>query len=73
MAVVGFDGIPTLASFLTVAEQPASEMGRSAAEMLHERIGGFAGPPRERVLPVMLRVGASSGHPITMREVNPTP
>jgi hypothetical protein len=32
-----------------------------AAEMLHERIQGYDGPPREHVLPVELRVSGSSG------------
>lgn len=61
VAVVGFDAIPTLASFLTVAEQPASEMGRKAAEMLYERIDGFAGPPRELVLDAEIKIRTSSG------------
>jgi LacI family transcriptional regulator len=61
MAVVGFDSIPTLDSFLTVAEQPAQRMGQVAAEMLQERIDGYDGPPRERVLPIKIRVRVSSG------------
>jgi len=59
MAVVSFDGI-TL-PFLTAVIQPALEMGRMAAEMLHERIQGYEGPPREHVLPVELRVSGSTG------------
>ena len=61
MAVVGFDEIPSLESFLTLAAQPSSEMGRVGAEMLHERIRGYDGPPRERLLPVEMRVRVSCG------------
>ena len=59
VAVVSFDGI-TL-PFLTAVIQPAVEMGRIAASMLHERMQGFEGPPREHVVPVNLRISGSSG------------
>ena len=61
IAVVGFDEWPPLSSFLTVAAQPAAEMGKVAAEFLSERMRGYDGEPRERVLPVELRVRLSSG------------
>ena len=40
--------------FLTVIAQPAYEMGRLAMDALLERIGGYQGAPRRRVLPVKL-------------------
>lgn len=46
--------------FLTVAEQPAYEMGRVAMELLIERMNGHRGPPQERVFPVELIVRRSS-------------
>jgi len=46
--------------FLTVAAQPAYEMGQIAMEMLIERIEGSTHPPRRVVLPVELLVRRSS-------------
>jgi LacI family transcriptional regulator len=46
--------------FLTVAAQPATEIGQIAMEMLLERIGGRDYPPRRVVLPVKLIVRRSS-------------
>ncbi len=46
--------------FLTVAMQPAYDMGRAAMEMLLRRIEGYKGPPQEEVFPVELIVRRSS-------------
>jgi DNA-binding LacI/PurR family transcriptional regulator len=40
--------------FLTVVRDPEYDAGRQLTEMLHERISGYAGPPRRLVLPVEL-------------------
>jgi LacI family transcriptional regulator len=47
--------------FLTVAAQPAVEIGKIAMEMLLERVSGNAYPPRKVILPVKLIVRRSSG------------
>jgi LacI family transcriptional regulator len=56
MSVVGFDDLPAsllIDPFLTVAVQPAYEMGAQALEMLINRLtGNGTGVPREVVLPV---------------------
>lgn len=67
MAVVTFDEIPQLSvvyPFLTVAAQPAYEMGTIAAQMLLERLAGMAGERREVVLKTQLVIRASSGGPM---------
>lgn len=67
MALVAFDDLPAalvLEPFLTVAMQPAYEMGRRAADLLLARLSG-QGPdePKEIVLPVEIVVRRSSGGP----------
>lgn len=67
MAMVAFDDLPStlvLEPFLTVAAQPAYEMGRRATELLLERLAGD-GPPncQEIVLPVEIIQRRSSGRP----------
>ena len=65
VALVGFDDLPAamiIEPFLTVADQPAYEMGRQAAELLFKRLSGEqVDPPQEILLPVNLIVRASSG------------
>jgi LacI family transcriptional regulator len=65
VSVVGFDDLPEFMftkPFLTVARQPAYEMGRLAAELLLKRITGeMLGEHREFVLPVEIVVRESSG------------
>jgi LacI family transcriptional regulator len=65
MAVVCMDDLPDasrLWPFLTVAAQPAREMGVRAAEMLLQRLeGGRELPPRRLVLPARLIVRQSCG------------
>lgn len=65
VALAGFDDLPAsmvVEPFLTVAAQPAYEMGRQAAELLIKRLSGAATePPLEILLPVELVVRASSG------------
>ena len=70
VAVVGFDDLPPAMvtfPFLTVAAQPAYEMGRRSVAMLLERIAGGRGPGQpyqEVVLPTQLVVRRSSGDPL---------
>jgi LacI family transcriptional regulator len=67
ISLVTFDDLPAplvMEPFLTVAGQPAYEMGRQATELLLARLGG-EGPaePQEIVLPIELIVRQSSGPP----------
>jgi LacI family transcriptional regulator len=68
IALVSFDDIPpafTINPFLTVARQPAREMGKQAARLLLERIKGEAGRPCQQVvLSTEMIVRASSGESI---------
>lgn len=56
ISVVGFDDLPVsllIDPFLTVAAQPAYEMGQEALKMLIQRLAGNQGEsPREVVLPI---------------------
>jgi LacI family transcriptional regulator len=58
ISVVGFDDLPEsmlLSPFLTVAAQPAYEMGRMATELLLNRISGeLAGGYKELILPTQI-------------------
>ena len=67
VALVGFDDLPealVMEPWLTVAAQPAYEMGRKASELLISRISnGGDCPPSETVLPTTLIVRRSSGPP----------
>jgi LacI family transcriptional regulator len=69
MAMVAFDDLPPaqiLEPFLTVAAQPAYEMGRIATELLLARLSGKApNDCQEIVLPVEIIVRRSSGSPLT--------
>ena len=65
VSLVGFDDLPAALvtfPFLTVASQPAAEMGRKGVELLLERLAG-ASPKRfrELVLPTCLVVRRSAG------------
>jgi LacI family transcriptional regulator len=67
VAVVGFDDLPApmvVFPFLTVAAQPAFEMGQRSVELLKDRLSGRAGRTREIVLPTELVIRRSSGSPI---------
>jgi DNA-binding LacI/PurR family transcriptional regulator len=62
LSVVGFDGVdlPGLApGLLTTVVQPAAEKGRALAAGVVEMLAG--GRPADVVLPVRLRLGATSG------------
>ena len=65
IALVGFDDLPpglVTFPFLTVASQPAYEMGSRATQRLIERLEGRGGAePREIILPTQLIFRASSG------------
>jgi LacI family transcriptional regulator len=64
VAVTGWDDIPAarhLSPPLTTVRQPMHELGRRAAALLHERIGGSRRQPRHDVLPTELVVRASCG------------
>jgi len=65
IALVAFDDLPpalVLEPFLTVAAQPAYEMGRKATELLLARLAGQLPPERQEiVLPTELVVRRSSG------------
>lgn len=65
VALVGFDDLPPALvtfPFLTVAAQPAYEMGRRAVRLLLDRLEGDApAEPREVVLPTELIVRTSCG------------
>jgi LacI family transcriptional regulator len=72
MALVAFDDLPAALvtfPFLTVASQPAYEMGCRATHCLLERLENPAGTDwREDILPIEIILRASSGekrHPIT--------
>ncbi|MFN2297220.1 MAG: LacI family DNA-binding transcriptional regulator, partial [Anaerolineales bacterium] len=75
IALVGFDDLPanlTIDPFLTVARQPAYEMGSRAAELLLARLAGTA--PRafqEVVLPTEVEIHRSSGSPIPAERIAP--
>lgn len=68
VAVVGFDDLPPAMvtfPFLTVAAQPAHEMGRRSVAVLLERLSaGVQHRPHEVVLPTHLVVRRSSGDPL---------
>jgi LacI family transcriptional regulator len=61
LAIVSFGATPPLFSFLTAAASPASEMGKAAAEMLHERMQGYDSPPRVRLFHTKLHERFSAG------------
>jgi len=68
MAVVGFDDLPSamvVDPFLTVAAQPAYEMGQRATQLLLERISQKnSGGPQEIILPIEIIERRSSGPPL---------
>jgi LacI family transcriptional regulator len=72
IAIVGFDDLPTaimVDPILTVASQPAYEMGKRAAELLIARLAGEAPKGyQEIVLPTEIIVRQSSGQKITRIE-----
>jgi len=65
VALVGFDDLPAAMvtfPFLTVASQPAYEMGRRAVDLLLRRLGEDIPSPREElILPATTIVRGSSG------------
>jgi LacI family transcriptional regulator len=68
LALVGFDDLPAdlvVDPFLTVAAQPAYEMGRQATELLLARLSGEAPEAyQEIVLPTVIIVRQSSGQAV---------
>jgi LacI family transcriptional regulator len=67
VSLVAFDDLPAalvMEPFLTVAAQPAYEMGQQGTELLLTRLAGKGpGEPQEIVLPTQLIVRRSSGPP----------
>jgi Transcriptional regulators len=65
IAMVGFDDLPPALvtfPFLTVAAQPAYEMGKKAIEILLKKLGGGASDQyQEIVLPAEIVIRQSSG------------
>ena len=64
VAVVGFDDMPWATSLrppLTAVAQPAEELGRTAAQLLLERLADPSRVPRQVVLATRLMVRASCG------------
>jgi LacI family transcriptional regulator len=57
---------------LAMIEQNGEELGRLAATMAIERIGGSAGAPREERLPAVFKARASAGGPALERGVEGT-
>jgi LacI family transcriptional regulator len=68
IALVTIDDIPlglNINPFLTVANQPAREMGKQAARLLLERIKGETDHPCQQItLPTEMIIRASSGESI---------
>lgn len=67
VALVGLDDLPAdmvTFPFLTVAAQPAEEMGRRAVALLLKRIKEPGAPPEEILLPTELTIRRSSGDPL---------
>lgn len=77
VAVVGFDDLPPAMvtfPFLTVAAQPAYEMGQRSVQMLLDRVA--AGPNEEfheLILPTQLVIRRSSGDGFPRKPTNVTP
>jgi LacI family transcriptional regulator len=75
LSIVAFDDLPLSWSaepFLTVAVQPAYEMGRRATELLLQRIGEPALPPQEVILPTELIIRHSCRAVAVLDEGLPT-
>jgi LacI family transcriptional regulator len=67
VALVGLDDLPAemvTFPFLTVAAQPAEEMGRRAVALLIRRIREPGATPEEILLPTELTIRRSSGDPL---------
>jgi LacI family transcriptional regulator len=67
VALVGLDDLPAAMvtfPFLTVAAQPAVEMGRQSVAMLLGRLANPGLAPRELVLPTEVVIRRSSGGPV---------
>lgn len=74
VALVCFDDMPWATSLrppLTAVAQPAAELGRAAAQLLLERLGTPAQPPRRIILPTRLIIRESCG--ATPRRLTETP
>jgi LacI family transcriptional regulator len=67
VALVAFDDLPPAMvtfPFLTVAAQPAEEIGRRSVAVLLQRMANPDGPAQDIVLPTELVVRRSSGDPV---------
>ncbi len=63
ISIVGFDDMDIVSYFdipLTTVHQDTYYMGRRSAELLVERIRGYAGAPRREVIPTYLRIRTSA-------------
>jgi len=67
MSIVSFDDLASglvVEPFLTVADQPAYEMGQQAAELLLARLSGEAPEGHQEILlPIQIKARSSSGPP----------
>ncbi|MGX6446997.1 LacI family DNA-binding transcriptional regulator [Patulibacter sp. S7RM1-6] len=66
LSLVAFDDtdwLPLMTPPVTVVRQPVVDLGRRAAELLLERLGGTAGPGRRAVLPTALVERGSCASP----------
>ena len=76
VSLVGFDDLPpalVMDPFLTVAAQPAYEMGQKATELLLARLADPApAPPQELIMPTEIIVRQSSGPPVGHSATKPT-
>lgn len=66
LSMVGFDDLDVVSQLqvpLTTVAQNPLDLGAAAAELLLDRLDGYRGAPRQRRLPIELRVRGTTGLP----------